>query len=116
MDAYRPCGPGILNNALVPQGFAGVDQRDACWQHDRCYESPCASRLQCDQQFRDNMLCNCECSPHPQLCRMRAWMWYGEVRLWGRSAYRSAQRSPACCCESCQELGCEEAVILSPGN
>ena len=89
---FRPCGPGLCNNALVPQGFAGVDFRPACARHDRCYGSPACSRKTCDDQFLNDMLTACECSPNRCLCRMKAWQWYMQVRLFGGPPYRQSQR------------------------
>jgi hypothetical protein len=97
----RPCGPGYLNNALVPQGCAGADFRDACRAHDQCYGTDCPREC-CDQQFYEELCAACECSEHPALCRLRAWHWYVQVRLLGGPGY---QQSQAMRCDGC---GCEQ--------
>ena len=87
----RPCGPGFLGNILIPQGFVGVDFRPACRRHDNCYmtDSP---RKACDQRFLNDMLGACNCSPLPCLCRLRAYQWYWQVRLFGGPGYQESQR------------------------
>jgi hypothetical protein len=83
---YRPCGPGFMNNLLVPQGFAGTDFRCACQRHDDCYEAGC-DRKACDERFYNDMLNACECSALPGLCKLRACQWYAQVRLLGWTGY-----------------------------
>lgn len=106
---YRPCGPGFLNNALVPQGFAGVDFRRACQRHDDCYGAGC-DRKACDDRFLNDMLRACECSPMPCLCRLKAYQWYLQVRLLGGIGY---QEGGGCGCGQCGACphcgGCAEA-------
>lgn len=82
----RPCGPGYLDNAFVPQGFVGADFRPACRQHDLCYMNG-RDRKECDLEFRDDMLKACECSDHPTLCRLKACQWYLQVRVLGGLPY-----------------------------
>jgi hypothetical protein len=110
-QACRPCGPGFLGNILIPQGIAGVDFRDACYEHDACYSTDCP-RKACDTQFRDHMLCDCECSTHPTLCRMRAWQWYWLTRLGGGPGYVQSQMQRGCECECCAE--CEPVDEAAP--
>jgi hypothetical protein len=99
-QACRPCGPGFLGNILIPQGIAGVDFRNACREHDACYGSGCP-RKECDVQFRDHMLCDCECSTHPTLCRMRAWQWYLLTRIGGGPGYGPTNGGDCeCCCDN----------------
>ncbi len=101
-QACRPCGPGFLGNKLIPQRIADVDFRDACYQHDHCYGTDCP-RKQCDVNFRDEMLCACQCSSHPALCRMQAWKWYWLTRVGGGPAHRISQRDRTDQCECCEE-------------
>lgn len=90
-NSFRPCGPGCLGNALIPQEFHGADFRPACKCHDRCYLTPGSSRQACDEHFRDHMLRACECSQAPLLCRLRAQQWYWQVKLLGQIPYAQAQ-------------------------
>lgn len=101
-QACRPCGPGFLGNVFVPQGIAGVDFRDACRQHDHCYGTDCP-RKECDVTFRDNMLCACECSTHPTLCKMRAWEWFLITRIGGGPGYGPTECDGSCDCCCCDE-------------
>lgn len=96
-SAWRPCGPGYLNNIFIRQHFAGVDQRPACQAHDECYATSGRSRLECDQQFYNNMLDRCACSNYPCLCRMGALRWYMQVRVHGVLGYWKAQRRALSC-------------------
>ncbi len=93
----RPCGPGYLGNVLVPQRFLDVDFRDACHGHDACYACPGSDQKSCDVQFLNDMNCACRCSSHPTVCRLRAKQWYWQVRLFGGSGFRKAQRGNNCC-------------------
>ncbi len=107
----RPCGPGYLGNIFVPQGYLRADFRNACYGHDACYATPCANRTACDDQFLDDMNCACECSSHPGLCRLRAKRWYWQVRLFGGTGYRQAQRNACCDCGKCSREG-EPPVVV----
>jgi hypothetical protein len=116
--SYRPCGPGYLNNIFVPQGFAGTDFRRACQKHDDCYEAGC-DRKACDDRFYNDMLGACECSDAPCLCRLRAWQWYVQVRLFGGFGYGATCGNPGCprcrsqgdgCCAPCGSGEAECAV------
>jgi hypothetical protein len=92
-----------LGNSFIPQGVAGADFRDTCREHDACYSTDCP-RKDCDANFRDNLLCDCQCATHPTLCKLRAWNWYLVTRLAGAPAYWQAQRDRCdCCCEGCAE-------------
>jgi len=90
-QSSRPCGPGILSNILIPQGFVGADFRPACRQHDACYASGC-TRRQCDDAFKANLFRACAGSKRPMACRMKAMQWYWQVRLLGGRPYRVSQR------------------------
>lgn len=121
---YRPCGPGYLNNLMVPQSFTGVDFRPSCQKHDNCYASGC-DRKACDERFLNDMLGACQCSHAPCLCRLRAWQWYAQVRLFGGVGYNDGQRgrggSPGNCrcqpqsgcqgCGNCQAGCCEHEQV-----
>ena len=121
---YRPCGPGFLNNILVPQGFAGADFRSACDRHDQCYSSGTCSRKECDDRFLSDILASCCCSPHNCLCRLRCWQWYCQVRLLGGLGYGRRNQDCGCpcggqmsgcgngseCCEN--QCGCQESCSV----
>jgi hypothetical protein len=105
-QVLRPCGPGYLGNILIPQGFIGVDFRPACRRHDNCYGSNCP-RKACDDRFLNDMLGACECSPLPGLCKLKAYQWYWQVRLFGGPGYSSSQRQRARCGGGCGgQCGC----------
>ncbi len=90
----RPCGPDSLKGPLrllIPQGAFGADFRPACRSHDACYDTPYANRAACDKQFLDDMLCACEDSRHPVLCRMVARSMYRATDKHGDESFRSAQ-------------------------
>ena len=85
---WRPCGPGNScgGNTHVKQGFYGADFRPACAAHDQCLANGCkghAARKCCDQQFRANMHCACECSSNPKACVRKANHYYRAARLFG---------------------------------
>ena len=110
LSQYRPCGPGIFNNVIVPQGFAGVDFRAACARHDSCYGICGHPRKQCDDRFLQELQSACGCSRLPTLCRMRAAQWYSQVRLFGGGGYgqMQGQNCPDCggCCACDGSGGC----------
>jgi hypothetical protein len=90
----RPCGPDSLKGPLrllIPQGAFGADFRQACRRHDACYDTPGASRAACDARFLDDMLCSCDSSRHPALCRMTARIMHRATAKNGAEAFRSAQ-------------------------
>jgi hypothetical protein len=85
---WRPCGPGnsFGGNRLIGQQFLGVDFRPSCASHDACLASG-VSRRQCDRQFYGQMRCACENSPHPVLCRMKAFQFFAGARIFGGLYY-----------------------------
>jgi hypothetical protein len=90
----RPCGPDSIKGPLrllIPQGAFGADFRPACRSHDACYDTPYANRAACDRQFLESMLCACENSRHPVLCRMLARSMYRATSKHGEESFRSAQ-------------------------
>lgn len=86
------CGPGSgIGDILVPDSIPGVfDFGECCYQHDRCYESLGADRLDCDNQWRDCMLDTC----HSNCCETFADLYYTMVRAFGQGAFDRAQRYP----------------------
>lgn len=110
---YRPCGPGFLNNAFVPQSFAGADFRAACQRHDDCYATGVCSRKACDDDFLNEVLASCECSKHPHWCRHWSWHWYLRVRLVGRLGYhprRTCCGQLRCHRQICRQKQCSNSV------
>lgn len=90
----RPCGPDSLTGPLrllVPQGAFGASFRHACRAHDACYDTPGADRAACDERFLQNMLCACDTSRHPRLCRMSARTMHRLTARHGEDSFRSAQ-------------------------
>jgi len=90
----RPCGPDSVKGPLrllIPQGAFGADFRPACRAHDACYDTPGANRAACDSRFLAGMLCACERSRHPVLCRMTARIMYRATAKHGEESFRSAQ-------------------------
>ena len=85
---WRPCGPGnsFGGNRLIGQSGFGADFRPSCASHDACLASG-ASRRQCDRQFYSHMRCACENSPHPVLCRMKAFKFFAGARIFGGLYY-----------------------------
>ncbi|MBA3314556.1 MAG: phospholipase [Planctomycetota bacterium] len=86
-----PCGPRGLEWA-VPQGFAGADFRPACARHDHCYTIPGTSRRVCDRRFHRELLCACDNSRRPILCRLTANTMGVVTKLFGGPAFRGSQR------------------------
>ena len=90
----RPCGPESIKGPmryLIPQGSSGADFRVACKAHDECYTKPGSDRSECDIQFRDAMLKQCEHSRNPRRCRRVAMMMYLSVRKYGEKPFRESQ-------------------------
>ena len=90
----RPCGPDSLKGPLrllVPQGAFGADFRPACRSHDACYDTLGANRADCDARYLQSMLCACEQSRHPILCRMAARAMHRATAKHGEESFRSAQ-------------------------
>jgi hypothetical protein len=82
-EQRRPCGPGTRRNLIrlfIPQGFAGADFKPACRQHDNCYELKGADKAACDAAMYAQMLCACENSRRPRLCRLTARIMYRSVQ------------------------------------
>ena len=110
---YRPCGPGFLNNAFVPQSFAGADFRAACQRHDDCYATGVCSRKACDDHFLNEVLASCNGSKHPCWCRHWSWHWYLRVRLLGSLGYcprRPCYGQPCCHRQVCRQKQCSDLV------
>lgn len=86
---WRPCGPGETfgGNKRIPQGAFGADARPSCERHDQCYRDAVTGRKVCDQNFRNDLRCECENSTHPWLCKRLAGVAYALVRVSGRSSY-----------------------------
>jgi hypothetical protein len=90
----RPCGPDSIRGPLrllIPQGAYGADFRPACRAHDACYDTPGANRAACDAKFLEDMLCACEQSRHPALCRRKARAMYRITAKRGEKSFREAQ-------------------------
>jgi hypothetical protein len=90
----RPCGPDSVTGPLrllIPQGAFGADFRPACRSHDACYDTPGADRDACDSRYLRAVLCACEQSRHPVLCRMVARSMHRVTHRHGEESFRSAQ-------------------------
>ncbi|HRQ89615.1 MAG TPA: hypothetical protein PLA50_12505, partial [Bacteroidia bacterium] len=70
---------------------AGADFREACRNHDACYDVPGSDRDACDRQFLEDMLAECPKSRQPMRARYRAHLAYFGVKFCGKGAWRSAQ-------------------------
>src|SRR5690606_28518600 len=71
----RPCGPDSINGPLrllFFQGCAGADFRAACRQHDACYDTIGSSQAECDLEFLNLLLAECDKSKFPAHARFRA--------------------------------------------
>jgi hypothetical protein len=82
-EQRRPCGPGTRRNLIrlfIPQGFAGADFKPACREHDHCYGLKGADKAACDAAMYAQMLCACENSRRPRLCRLTARLMYRSVQ------------------------------------
>ena len=82
-EQRRPCGPGTRRNLIrlfIPQGFFGADFKPACRGHDHCYGLKGADKAACDAAFYAQMLCACEQSRRPRLCRLTARIMYQSVQ------------------------------------
>ncbi len=90
-DPY-PCGPSWMGEGLrklIPQEVGGADFRPVCRRHDRCYQSSGVPRRECDQRFREQLLCQCDRnSTKPVRCRMKARSYYRQVRMFGGFSYK----------------------------
>lgn len=86
---WRPCGTGNAwgGNRLVPQGFYGADFRQACANHDYCYNNRCMSRKDCDRQFLNDMYEAAECADNPAAARRKARHYYVATRMFGWMHY-----------------------------
>jgi hypothetical protein len=91
----HPCGPDSLTGPLrklIPQGAYGADFKPACRAHDACYDTPYSDRAACDRKYYQSMLCACESSRHPLLCRMTARRMYLSTHRFGEKSFQSAQQ------------------------
>lgn len=82
-EQRRPCGPGTRRNLIrlfIPQGFAGADFKPACREHDHCYGLKGADKAACDAAMHAQMLCACENSRRPRMCRLTANLMYRSVQ------------------------------------
>jgi len=82
-EQRRPCGPGTRRNLIrlfIPQGFAGADFKPACREHDHCYGLKGVDKAACDSAMYAQMLCACENSRRPRLCRLTARIMYRSVQ------------------------------------
>lgn len=89
-----PCGPAGKDGPLtrlIPQEFKGADFRPACRAHDACYDSPGADKRCCDARFLDDLICACNQSTHPVLCRIVARNMARATRWGGGKAFQRAQ-------------------------
>ena len=105
IDPYglEKSGPGSLCKKLIPPppkkpgDGCGDPKSDpyvpdyyllACQEHDKCYDTPGASRAQCDNKFFWNMVA--ESGPQPNIIGPAIY-WLG-VRMGGADAFNAAQK------------------------
>ncbi len=88
----RPCGPSFIPAPLrifIPQRAGGADLRPACRNHDQCYSGQRGlSRDECDQNFLQDMLSQCDCARNPKKCQRKAWMYYNLAKKFGESSFQ----------------------------
>lgn len=91
--------PGVENHCgqdggtRFPNMPGGVNINGACFDHDRCYRTSGADKLDCDWTYRrDIMDAFIEQGGNLRLGRDIADTYFIGVLLWGRDAYDAAQR------------------------
>lgn len=97
-NGCRTCGPNSMQGPLkylIPQGASGADFRLACTAHDDCYAFGWARRSECDQEFLNSMLCQCQNSRNPRRCSRVAKIMYRSVRRFGGKPYEAARHKAA---------------------
>ena len=90
----RPCGPDAIRGPirlLLRQGFRGADFRNACRQHDACYDTVGACQKGCDDRFLRHLKKECQHSRNPRRCERKARRFHWLVDRFGSGAFRSAQ-------------------------
>lgn len=90
----RPCGPDSIKGPLrylFFQGCAGADFRDACRRHDACYDTIGSCQAECDLEFLNLLLAECDKSKFPARARFLSHLAYWAVSAAGRPSWESAQ-------------------------
>lgn len=102
-----PAGKPPLDSDTVTWG--GVNFTPACNQHDLCYDTCNAPRVNCDTEFLRDMQVLCGSILHLPLhsivkkirhsnCMNGAALGYSAVRAGGKDAYEQAQKQACNCC------------------
>lgn len=90
----RPCGPDSINGPLrylFFQGCAGADFRAACRRHDACYDTIGSCQAECDLEFLNLLLAECDKSKFPVRARFLSHLAYWAVSVAGRPSWEAAQ-------------------------
>jgi hypothetical protein len=91
-----PKAQGSLQNRYMRLKIVPIFK--ACQAHDRCYDTPGASRAACDERFHQDMRAECARVyrnlvelPQRQACYAAAYGYYQAVVKYGGEAFRAAQ-------------------------
>jgi hypothetical protein len=90
----RPCGPDSIRGPLrylFFQGCSGADFRAACRRHDACYDTIRSCQAECDLEFLNLLLAECDKSKFPARARFLSHLSYWAVSVAGRPSWEAAQ-------------------------
>ena len=83
--------------------FSLGDFRDACNNHDGCYDTCLTYKTGCDLIFCTELVLVCKKDPDPvrsAACLLFAGLYCATVNMYGDSAYDEAQKQACSCCNN----------------